>query len=157
KKTTQIIRMTVVALAFLMSSCGDNQNSTNMKNVMKLDECKLELNIPSGWKLDSQSMCSKGDATGIFDFESLNGRTFDGAVEQISTEFGSKIISKDKMQVAEKKAVKVYIDAENDVKLLRVYVDCGDKIAYISYAVPKNLFASYEPDLLKSIDSIKQK
>ncbi len=40
---------------------------------------------------------------------------------------------------------------------MRLYIDCGDKIAYVSYAVLKEDFPGYEADMLKSLDSIRKK
>ncbi len=142
--------------AFLLSSCGEGPAGAGKSLVMRLPECGLEMETPAGWKIEGPGVCSKEDYTGLFASEVLEGKTFEKVVDEMSAEFGAKLVSRADCIVAGMKAVKVISDASG-MKILRLYIDCGDKIAYVSYVVLKEDFPSYEADFMKSIESMRKK
>lgn len=140
----------------MASGCGD---ATMGKSSMSLPELGITMNVPKGWKAEggNSGICSHGDYIGLLMSEPLDGKTFEKAVEDMSNEFGSKVISRKDLKIGGKTAVQAVMDAPNDMKVLRLYLDCGNSIACVSYAVYKTDFPSFEPAMLESLASLKMK
>lgn len=151
------IAVLAAAVALLLSSCGEGPAGAGKRLVMRLPECGLEMEAPAGWKIEGPGVCSKGDYTGLFASEALEGKTFEKVVDEMSAEFGAKVASRADCAAAGMRAVKVISDDPGGMKILRLYIDCGDKIAYVSYAVLKEDFPGHEADFIKSIESMRRK
>ncbi len=124
---------------------------------MKLPECGIEMNAPPGWKIDGPGVCSNGDSTGLFLSEPLEGKNFSDKAEEMSREFGAKIESRTDCTVAGRKTLRILSEAPNGMKVLRLYMDFGENIAYVSYVTLKEDFPACEAELQKSLDSVRSK
>lgn len=153
-RSTLFATVSLMPMLFLVS-CGDSGSIG--KSSMRLPELKLSMDVPEGWKVDrNPEMCSKEDYIGLLLSEPLEGKTFSKTVDSMSTEFGAKILSRNEMKAAGYPAVKVLMDDPGGMKVLRLYLDCGSSIAYVSYAVPKDEFQIYEAAFEKSIASLRK-
>lgn len=149
--------LTTLATVLFFSGCGDNMSSTG-KTTMRLPELGLVMDAPAGWRVDKNDpgMCFKGEYTGLLLSEPLNGRSFMRAVEEMSSEFGAKILSRNETAIAGKAAVKVVMDEPGGMKTFRIYLDCGNAIAYASFSVLKEDFPQWEAAFDKSAASLRK-
>jgi len=151
-----ILYSIVTSMIVMCFGCGDGKIG---KATMSLPELGITINAPAGWKFDGRDsgMCTHGDYIGLLLSEPLDGKTFSKAVEAMSKEFGSTVLSRKDLNIGGRTAVQISMDAPNDMKVLRLYLDCGQSIAYVSYAVSKTDYASYEQALLESLASLRIK
>lgn len=150
------IVLVLAELATVLSGCGEVKMG---KSSMSLPELGITVEVPKGWKVDGGNfgMCSHGDYIGLLMNEPLDGKTFEKAVGTMSNEFGTKVISRKDMKIGERTAIYIQMDAPNGMRVMRTYIDCGKSIAYLSYAVHKDDYKTYEPALLESLASLKVK
>jgi hypothetical protein len=149
--------LTALATVMLFSGCGGDMSSTG-KTTMRLPEFGLVMDVPAGWKVDKNNpgMCVKGEYIGLLMSEPLGGRSFKGAVEEMSSEFGAKMLSRKETTFAGESAVKVLMDDPGGMRIFRVYLDCGNAITYASFAVPQEDFSSWEAAFEKSAASLRK-
>jgi len=145
-----------IMMLLMCGGCGEGKIG---KTRMTLPELGITVDAPSGWKLDGSNsgMCGHGDYIGLLMSEPLAGKTFAKVVESMSKEFGAKVLSRNELTIDGKTAVRIVMDAPNDMKVLRLYLDCGASMAYVSYAVSKTDFPAYESALMTSLASVKIK
>ena len=154
---SRLVVLPIFTMALVMfGGCGEGKIG---KARMTLPELGITVDVPSGWKIEGNNsgMCSHGNYIGLLMSEPLAGKTFAKAVESMSKEFGAKILSRNELNIDGKTAVCIAMDAPNDMKVLRLYLDCGTSMAYVSYAVSKADFPAYEPALRASLASVQIK
>ncbi|MDD4870694.1 MAG: hypothetical protein PHR77_09040 [Kiritimatiellae bacterium] len=157
KKTEKLISL-VLSLSLILSfysGCGNNSSITG--KTMEIPELGISMNIPQGWKLDNPEMCHKGDNTGLLMEEGLEGRTFEKCAEQMSKEFGNKLISESKLTINGHNVIKTLGNTTEGHMLVRVYIHKGDKIAVISFVILKDQYPENDPKLQECIKSIRIK
>lgn len=146
-----------VAVLFLMLGImGCGKGSVSGTGKMELPELGVSVDVPGGWKLDKENpqMCARGYYTGLIMAEDLEGKDFEQSVNQMSEEFGAKIISKTPLAINGYQAFRVRIDDLNGNVILRLYIHKDNKLIWIAFIASENDFQKYEDNLLKSLESV---
>jgi hypothetical protein len=143
-----------LVLAFFAAGCGRGAGG---REIMRLPEHGVSITAPAGWRVDTRqpSLSSRGDCTGLLLAEPLAGRPFLSAADALSTEFGARSGFRRETTVGGNRAVHAIIDPPGGARVMRLYVEQGDYLVYVSYAVPREEFAAEEAALLASLDTIR--
>ena len=153
KITKHVWQALVFSMLLIMGGCGGGVLAG--KKVMEIPELGVSMTIPAGWQLDNPQMCHKGEYTGILMDEPLAGKTFEVCADEMSKEFGSKIISTQTLMINGCKAIKTVMEYPvTETKILRVYIHKQDKIAVVSFVIHQTDYPQYEAALAASVKSI---
>ncbi len=155
QKIIQPVSQLLSSLLFMLIVCG--ANGVSDKNKMAIPELGVSINIPKGWQLDNPQMCHQGDNTGLLMEEELEGLPFRTATLQMSKEFGNTVISENPLIIDGHKAIKVVADTSAGDRLIRIYINKGEKMVVISFVILKDEYPANKSRVEKSIKSIKIK
>lgn len=148
----------LVLTALLIAGISSVIVSDAAAAAMKISNLGVSMPIPSGWTLDNPGMCHQGENTGMLMDEPLNGQSLEIVAKQMSEEFGSKIISQSKIKIAGLKAIKAHIKAPGGSHALRVYIQKGARVIWVSFAfASEKAYTQNEASVMKAVNAIKTK
>jgi len=147
--------MVAVLVAGLLAGCG--RGGGGRADVMSIPELGVSMAAPSGWRVDRDApgMCVKGDYMGLLASEPLAGKPFAEAADAMSAEFGATVVARRQTKVGDRDAIEAVIDDPGGMRVLRLYVDFGPELAYVSYAVLKDEFPDHEAAFRASLASLR--
>ena len=148
----KVLILLVMAAATVTVACGGAGGAA----MLEVPEIGFSMKAPGGWKLSRQSrdLCSKGDGTGMVLVEPYHAG-FEAHVDQVSREFGSRVLSRTSTLAGGRPAVEV-ISAQDQrsVRALRLFIDLGGRAVTVSFVVPEPDFAAEEPAIREALETI---
>jgi len=141
-------------LAVLVAAgCGGAGGSGTLKQ----PAIGFTMRVPRGWKLSKEApdLCYRGDGTGMVTVEPRGGESFDAYVSTVSHELGARVVSRNATTVAGRRAVEVVLDVPSTgAKALRLYLDLGEQVATVGFAMPASDFEGQESPIREAFGTI---
>lgn len=133
----------------------DSETGTD-KNTLEIPELGVSMTIPAGWVRDDSGLCHKDEYTGILMSEDINGKTFEQFAYELSTAFGSEIMSKRTLKIDGYDAIEVVARSPSAGSvIIGRYVLKGTKVIYASFVTSINDYSKYQSAIQKSLESMK--
>lgn len=113
------------------------------------------MSIPNGWTLDNDQMCHKGDYTGIVMMETLDGRSLNDRADEMSAEFGSRVIATERLRISDRDAIRTSLELQSGDMMERLYLSNHDAIIWISFSVSKSTHPQEKQAIDHAFQSVK--
>ncbi len=148
----------VILLVLIVVGCEGVSRQSKAK--IEAPEIGLSMPVPQGWIRDKRNprLCFKGNYTGTVIDEALEGKDFYAYVEELSKDFGGKVVSKAPLEISGYKAIEAVIEYPDlGNKVIKLFIKKNDRLVEVSFVTSIKDFQKYAPSLRKALKSIEIK
>ncbi len=147
-----VVMLAGVVFAVAGTGCGGGGGDK-----LEVPAIGFSMEVPAGWEVSSRSpdLCFHGEGNGMVMVEPVAAGGFERHVEEVSGEYGARVVSRRDTRSAGHRAVEVVSEVPaQGATALRLFIDLGDRVATVSFVTPSTEFDAQEPAIRAALQTI---